>query len=67
MFINDPIKWDNEQQETKGRVYFTYSSEGEARIPMTSQMLLMTNAGNSGAGTQQTRHRGEKGIPKELM
>lgn len=27
---------------------------------MTSQMLLMMNAGNSGAGTQQTRHRGER-------
>lgn len=46
--------------QIKQRVYFMSSNEGKARIPMTRQMLLMMNAGNSGAGTQQTRHRGER-------
>lgn len=53
MFINDPIKSGNEQQETKQRVYFMYSNEGKARIPMATQMPLMMNAGNSGAGTHK--------------
>jgi len=67
MFINDPVESHNEQQETKRRASFVHSNEGKARIPMTNQMLLIMNAGNSGAGTQQTRHRGETDIPRELM
>lgn len=30
-----------------------YSNEGKARIPMATQMPLMMNAGNSGAGTHK--------------
>lgn len=58
VFVNDPIKSGNEHQETKQSAYFMYSDGGKARISMTSQMPLVMNAGNSGAGTQQTRHRG---------